>query len=163
MAEICCGVVNESDGSCQSSSSSSSAARRRRMELRRVKVDPSVKRCRSERSCDNAPDYCGADAQLADNGRQLQPLLLTPLLSPLLSPSTALDGSCADSLPKFGMASVCGRRRDMEDAVSMHPTFCRREHAAATGLHYFGVYDGHGCSHVNSVHQTESIGHKNIY
>lgn len=121
------------------------------MELRHVKVDPAVKRCRSDRSprdCDNAPDYCGADAQLAENGRQLQPLLLTPLLSPLLSPSTALDGSCADSLPKFGMASVCGRRRDMEDAVSMHPSFCRREHDAAAGLHYFGVYDGHGCSHV---------------
>lgn len=154
MAEICCGVVSESDGSCESSSR---AARRRRMELRRVTVDSTVKRRRSEcssRDCDNAPDYCGADAQLtssSENGRQLPPLLLTPILAPLLSPSTALDGSCADSLPKFGIASVCGRRRDMEDAVSIHPSFCRREHDAATGLHYFGVYDGHGCSHVNTL------------
>ncbi|KAK6927015.1 PPM-type phosphatase-like domain [Dillenia turbinata] len=43
--------------------------------------------------------------------------------------------------PKFGMASACGRRRDMEDAVAIHPSFC-------TELHYYAVYDGHGCSHV---------------
>lgn len=57
-------------------------------------------------------------------------------------------------VPKFGVASVCGRRRDMEDAVAVHPSFFWSENsvvAAAvsnTELHYFGVYDGHGCSHV---------------
>lgn len=48
-------------------------------------------------------------------------------------------------IPKFGMTSVCGRRRDMEDAVSIHPGFCQLE----GDIHFFGVYDGHGCSHVN--------------
>lgn len=58
------------------------------------------------------------------------PSILTPKLNP-------------EFLPKFGVTSLCGRRRDMEDAVSIHPAF----HDDAQ-LHYYGVYDGHGCSHV---------------
>ncbi|KAL8552018.1 hypothetical protein ACS0TY_000904 [Phlomoides rotata] len=50
--------------------------------------------------------------------------------------------------PKFGMTSVCGRRRDMEDAVAIHPSFCRRDCNFPGDLHFFGVFDGHGCSHV---------------
>ncbi|KAJ4957679.1 hypothetical protein NE237_024790 [Protea cynaroides] len=50
--------------------------------------------------------------------------------------------------PKYGMAFVCGWRRDMEDAVAIHPSFCRRDSLFPSGLHFFGVYDGHGCSHV---------------
>lgn len=34
----------------------------------------------------------------------------------------------------------------MEDAVAIHPSFSRRDEDFE--LHYFGVYDGHGCSHV---------------
>ncbi|CAN1173939.1 Protein phosphatase 2C 37 [Linum perenne] len=44
---------------------------------------------------------------------------------------------------KFGLTSVCGRRRDMEDAVSVQTSFGPRE-----GTSFFGVFDGHGCSHV---------------
>ncbi|XP_022728931.1 protein phosphatase 2C 3 isoform X2 [Durio zibethinus] len=37
----------------------------------------------------------------------------------------------------------------MEDAVAIYPSFHRQGHdSAAIGFHYFGVYDGHGCSHV---------------
>ncbi|CAN6289912.1 unnamed protein product [Urochloa humidicola] len=43
--------------------------------------------------------------------------------------------------PRYGVTSVCGRRRDMEDAVTARPGFIR-------GHHFFGVFDGHGCSHV---------------
>lgn len=32
----------------------------------------------------------------------------------------------------------------MEDAVAIHPSFCQD----TADLHFFGVYDGHGCSHV---------------
>lgn len=53
-----------------------------------------------------------------------------------------------DDCPKFGMTSVCGRRRDMEDAVAIHPSFCGQNPNSPSGLHFFGVYDGHGCSHV---------------
>lgn len=50
--------------------------------------------------------------------------------------------------PKFGLTSVCGRRRDMEDAVSVVPSFCSESPQRPNGLHLFGVFDGHGCSHV---------------
>nr|ACR34958.1 unknown [Zea mays] len=43
--------------------------------------------------------------------------------------------------PRYGVTSVCGRRRDMEDAVTARPEFIN-------GHHFFGVFDGHGCSHV---------------
>jgi len=43
--------------------------------------------------------------------------------------------------PRYGVTSVCGRRRDMEDAVTTRPGFIQ-------GHHFFGVFDGHGCSHV---------------
>ncbi|PAN50413.1 hypothetical protein PAHAL_9G518100 [Panicum hallii] len=43
--------------------------------------------------------------------------------------------------PRYGVTSVCGRRRDMEDAVTTRPGFIN-------GHHFFGVFDGHGCSHV---------------
>ncbi|KAK6156187.1 hypothetical protein DH2020_010435 [Rehmannia glutinosa] len=54
----------------------------------------------------------------------------------------------SSSSPKFGMTSVCGRRRDMEDEVSIHPSLCGRNPNSPGGLHFFGVFDGHGCSHV---------------
>ncbi|XP_066382427.1 probable protein phosphatase 2C 30 [Miscanthus floridulus] len=43
--------------------------------------------------------------------------------------------------PRYGVTSVCGRRRDMEDAVTARLGFIN-------GHHFFGVFDGHGCSHV---------------
>ncbi|XP_076920975.1 putative protein phosphatase 2C 24 [Bidens hawaiensis] len=42
---------------------------------------------------------------------------------------------------RFGVNMVCGRRRDMEDAVAVKPSFI-------TDINFYGVYDGHGCSHV---------------
>ncbi|RAL36961.1 hypothetical protein DM860_003883 [Cuscuta australis] len=58
--------------------------------------------------------------------------------------SSAIDLDC----PRFGLTSVCGRRRDMEDAVAVHPYSLRRNHDNSKRFHFFGVYDGHGCSHV---------------
>ncbi|KAL6131511.1 hypothetical protein ACLB2K_069886 [Fragaria x ananassa] len=49
--------------------------------------------------------------------------------------------------PRFGSTSVCGRRRDMEDAVSIHPKLFN-DGSDSDGCHFYGVYDGHGCSHV---------------
>ncbi|MCL7029734.1 hypothetical protein MKW94_028383 [Papaver nudicaule] len=54
---------------------------------------------------------------------------------------------CHDECPKFGATAVCGRRREMEDAVAIHPSLCR-ENSSGSRLHFFGLYDGHGCSHV---------------
>lgn len=54
-----------------------------------------------------------------------------------------------DECPKFGHSSICGRRRDMEDFVAIHPSFCNKARGDSSEFHYFGVYDGHGCSHVS--------------
>ncbi|XP_062181389.1 probable protein phosphatase 2C 49 [Phragmites australis] len=47
--------------------------------------------------------------------------------------------------PRYGVTSVCGLRREMEDAVSIRPDFLR---SSSGKHHFFGVFDGHGCSHV---------------
>lgn len=54
----------------------------------------------------------------------------------------------AQEAARFGSTSVCGRRRDMEDAVSIHPSLCQNNSPGSDGCHFYGVYDGHGCSHV---------------
>lgn len=67
-----------------------------------------------------------------------------------------------DRCPPHGLVSVCGRRREMEDAVAAIPTFlwvpresmrcsCPSSHqhtGVDAPLHFFGVYDGHGGSQV---------------
>lgn len=83
-----------------------------------------------------------------ENGRSKRKDVVLPSesLSTLPLTTASLD---PNSNPKYGVSSVCGRRRDMEDAVAVHPSFFRQNfETAADELHYFGVYDGHGCSHV---------------
>ncbi|KAL3675140.1 hypothetical protein R1sor_025088 [Riccia sorocarpa] len=63
------------------------------------------------------------------------------------------DGRC----PPHGLVSVCGRRREMEDAVAAVPAFlsvpcggtgcsCEENVGVHAPLHFFGIYDGHGGS-----------------
>lgn len=84
------------------------------------------KRRRLEDECKNVIQSCGGTSEI-----QLEE-----------TPSVKIEIEGVEECPKFGLASVRGRRRDMEDAVAVHPSFCPRNH------HFFGVYDGHGCSHV---------------
>ncbi|CAD6219683.1 unnamed protein product [Miscanthus lutarioriparius] len=52
---------------------------------------------------------------------------------------------------KHGAASVAGRRREMEDAVSVREAFALAEGKAdghGGRRDFYGVFDGHGCSHV---------------
>jgi hypothetical protein len=78
------------------------------------------------------------------------------------SPSSCVaDNRC----PPHGMVSLCGRRREMEDAVAAVPNFmtlpcdvvggCNCDSPSMSGflsaLHFFGVYDGHGGSQVCNV------------
>lgn len=62
--------------------------------------------------------------------------------------SEAVQVQALQESPRFGMTSVCGRRRDMEDAVSIHPSFYQNDGPDSNGAHFYGVFDGHGCSHV---------------
>lgn len=171
MADICCGVVSESEASttCEQSSR---AARRRRMEIRRFKFVSGVSSPETEngpkrqkvevysRDCGDAVENSDEDEEkqllVADTGRfESKDISISnqssnkSISTGSLSPSTPVVPEASREYPKFGVASVCGRRRDMEDAVAIHPSFCRRDaEKTATELHYFGVYDGHGCSHV---------------
>nr|BAI39596.1 protein phosphatase 2C AHG3 homolog [Solanum lycopersicum] len=63
------------------------------------------------------------------------------------SVSSNIERQGVSDCPKFGMTSVCGRRRDMEDTVSIYPSFLQDKHEKSSILHFFGLYDGHGCSH----------------
>ncbi|KGN65754.1 probable protein phosphatase 2C 24 [Cucumis sativus] len=158
MEEICCKVMSESEAS-SSCEPSSRVARRRRMEIRRCKfvtrVDPSEtetvsKRQKLEdratsisRDCDNAVQNCDSGEE-ETVGRFVVGEVSTKEVSIPLS----RESSCGVVVPKFGFSSVCGRRREMEDAVAVHPSLCYTEKRASDMLHFFGVYDGHGCSHV---------------
>jgi serine/threonine protein phosphatase PrpC len=78
--------------------------------------------------------------------------------------TSGLDGLCSKSgfgleehAVRWGYASICGRRREMEDAVTAVPGFLSvasetvGDSESSTGkspLHLFGVYDGHGGSQV---------------
>lgn len=165
MAEICCGVASENEASptCESNSQ---AARRKRMELRRVKfvagvptleTENGVKQARLSiypvsfsRDCNDSFQNCSASElkpKPEDDGGDVDKSS-TAVVATIFRPlgSTVFVG--AEPLPKFGVASVCGRRRDMEDAVAIHPSFLTRDDNQNSNMHYFGVYDGHGCSHV---------------
>jgi protein phosphatase 2C len=109
------------------------------------------------RDCQNAVENCFSDhrstdeKKLLENGKSSELKIsrqysLNLTLSPSILSTLSIDPP--ELFPKFGVASVCGRRRDMEDAVAIHPSFCCKDHETTTELHYFGVYDGHGCSHV---------------
>ncbi|CAN7032914.1 hypothetical protein Bca4012_045303 [Brassica carinata] len=126
--------------------SSSQAARRRRMEIRRYKF------------VSGEQDAVFDDGELQRRGRRESTVTYeiaktetakeVVVLCESLS-STVMALPDPDAYPKYGVASVCGRRREMEDAVAVHPFFFRQQtEFSSIGYHYCGVYDGHGCSHV---------------
>lgn len=113
MSEICCDVPAGAgaEGKGADCQDGSRAARRRRMEIRRHRLV-------AER---------GAE-ETSRKRRKLEE-----------EPSSTDEEEIEPA--KYGVTSVCGRRRDMEDSVSLRPEF-------VPGHHFFGVFDGHGCSHV---------------
>lgn len=50
--------------------------------------------------------------------------------------------------PTYGIVSVMGRSRKMEDTVTVKPNLCRPEVNRQRPVHFFAVYDGHGGSQV---------------
>ncbi|OWM68780.1 probable protein phosphatase 2C 24 [Punica granatum] len=168
MAEICCGVVSEAC-TIAAYQPSSRAARRKRMELRRFKfvggagLAPAtvsdineqkrqkLKDCLS-RNCEKASESRLSDGDRrgsetrdisSDDDRNLPSVSDVNEVLPI-----PMGLGLSKDLPKFGVASVCGRRREMEDAVAVHPSLCIQHQDTSSGFHYFAVYDGHGCSHV---------------
>ncbi|XAR66246.1 Phosphoprotein phosphatase [Bertholletia excelsa] len=160
MAGMCYGVVGETETSAPVEPSSR-AARRRRMEIHQFKfLPPNVavhppengrKRQKVDviapaRECESAVENCvmceGQKGEDGGSGMKSVNRCKSPARAAEIEPEGVQES------PKFGMTSVCGRRRDMEDAVSIHPSFYRRTGQNRVDMHFFGVYDGHGCSHV---------------
>ncbi|EYU35238.1 hypothetical protein ABFS82_06G126200 [Erythranthe guttata] len=175
MAGMCYGVnMGETETSAPVEPSSRSA-RRRRMEIhqfnfvptdssvappplegggggrrKRQRILPAVVPVLSPMECMNGVQNCQVVQQKENQvAGELPPATKALDLSASPSCSANENGGNPDC-PKFGMTSVCGRRRDMEDSVAIHPSFCRPDSNSTAGLHFFGVYDGHGCSHVAS-------------
>ncbi|KAJ7545285.1 hypothetical protein O6H91_09G113800 [Diphasiastrum complanatum] len=95
--------------------------------------------------------------RFADSSSQIPASKDIVVSSPKVSRCGCVSG---DWNPSHGLVSVCGRRREMEDAVTVVPSFlqlpsalvgaCSRsdssEPEGSSDLHFYGVYDGHGGS-----------------
>ncbi|KAI3987041.1 hypothetical protein MKX01_036831 [Papaver californicum] len=149
MAEICCEVVSsENETSSSSCDPNSRAARRRRMDIRsRYKCIPEPHSLKfndhEEFSGKKRLDLSSAERNFGGLGLHHQGDLVQSDATQRYVAAAAVIDEC----PKFGATAVCGRRREMEDAVAIHPSLCR-ENSSSSRLHFFGLYDGHGCSHV---------------
>ncbi|XP_057511030.1 protein phosphatase 2C 37-like [Actinidia eriantha] len=156
MAGMCCGVVGETETSVMVEQGSR-AARRRRTEIHQLKFlasedVPENGRKRQKLEIVSAPREGG---NLVENSAISGGVVVEKGGSVAAKPvnrcesrSLRIEREAVRERPNFGMTSVCGRRRDMEDAVAIHRSFCRRNDRSPADLHFFGVYDGHGCSHV---------------
>lgn len=166
MAGICCGVVGESEPAAPVEPSSRTS-RRRRLELRPfnlvsdVAVLPLLENDRKRQKVDffatvpcapeNPVENCEVSqvkrSRDVDKVKKTEDLKFNSAVDSKSAEGRVIDDFVVGN-PKFGMTSVCGRRRDMEDAVSIHPSFCKQSRHLSTATHFFGVFDGHGCSHV---------------
>ncbi|CAL9113535.1 unnamed protein product [Musa textilis] len=142
MAEICCDVVTEAELLAAASSPSPRLGRRRRM-TRRFKIVAGAEALDLTKEMDGKR-RCARSSPGVEVAEE-------PRLE--VAPQRASDPELTHLWPpKYGMMAVCGRRREMEDAVSIRPNFVRRACGAAARNHsFFGVYDGHGCSHVAAL------------
>jgi protein phosphatase 2C len=115
--------------------------RRRRLEMKRFRL---------------ASDLEESAAEYARAGKSQR--LGRTVSGPCPAPCAAASPSSQDPdrCPRYGVSSVCGRRREMEDAVSVRPDFL-------SGSHFFGVFDGHGCSHVRRPHSASFRNFKFYY
>ncbi|NP_001312664.1 protein phosphatase 2C 37-like [Nicotiana tabacum] len=165
MAGMCCGVNLAETEATTPVEPSSEAARRRRMEIHQFRLAPPLENGTKRHKVEKVVDQ--------SKRRKLETSVTISLTSPLsvtekvvekefeAKPLDLLESDVSsvkierpevvsgnNNPPKFGTTSVCGRRRDMEDAVAVHPSFCKEENENSNSLHFYGVYDGHGCSHV---------------
>ncbi|XP_071732677.1 probable protein phosphatase 2C 75 isoform X2 [Rutidosis leptorrhynchoides] len=53
--------------------------------------------------------------------------------------------------PEYGVMSVIGRQREMEDEVFVTTNLCRPEVNGFRPVHFFAVFDGHGGRHVSAL------------
>ncbi|KAI3799871.1 hypothetical protein L1987_35176 [Smallanthus sonchifolius] len=135
MAGMCCGVVGEANTPSTVETRGGGQRRRRRMEIQQLKLFAAA----ASNVVKPLPEIRNSKRRKVENAVQ----------SSDVKPEKA--GSSAILEPensRFGLTVVCGRRRDLEDAVAVKPSFCKTNSPSSDDLHFYGVYDGHGCSHV---------------
>lgn len=176
MAGMCCGVVGETKTPSTVEHTGGRQGRRRRMEIQQLKflaaaasdvVMPLPESTRKRRKVESLEmiQTCGGDMAVTtpkgcENAVQSCDMKLEEVGPSGASSETTSLNTCEDSLEtldkdvldeensRFGLTVVCGRRRDLEDAVAVKPSFCKNSSQSCNDLHFYGVYDGHGCSHV---------------
>ncbi|WVY92033.1 hypothetical protein V8G54_037547 [Vigna mungo] len=157
MAGICCGVVGEAGETSSPTKSTSRPFSRRSLDQLPLKyiagvAIPAPENPRKRQKLDQRASparECGNAIQSSES-KEVEDVSLTNYSKvPTLDSTT---GVVEEVCPKYGVTSVCGRRRDMEDAVSVHPSFCQESRDEdQKGFHFFAVFDGHGCSHVATM------------
>ncbi|XP_075513425.1 protein phosphatase 2C 37-like [Primulina tabacum] len=162
MAGMCCGVnIGETETAAPVEPSSKSARRRRLLEIHQFKFLPTGKtvatpmegggRRKRQKMEEVLPVSSLRDVHNCDAKKMEKGLIdhdVTGVKGLKASTSKQQLGEPVPECQKYGMTSVCGRRRDMEDAVAICPSFSDRNPNLTGRIHLFGVYDGHGCSHV---------------
>ncbi|KAM0023443.1 putative protein-serine/threonine phosphatase [Helianthus debilis subsp. tardiflorus] len=141
MAGMCCGVVGETK-TTSTVEPSGGGQTRRRMEIQQLKLfaaaasnvvaESNRKRRKVIEKIETKDDHIASIK------------LKNTVESNDVIPEEVLDKEGS----RFGLTVVCGRRRDLEDAVAVKPSFCKTNTPVSDDLHFYGVYDGHGCSHV---------------
>lgn len=170
MAEICCGLLSEKETTatnCTCTEPKSRVAKRKRMGIRKFKAScsspsdyeetgqkrqnpegteksSSVPQC-CVKAVENSVFEVGKQSVNVENGESDIKEVDNYGLSVMFPAGMTLP---KPAIPKFGFSSICGRQTEMEDAVTILPSFCGTFEDINKDLHYFGVYDGHGCSHV---------------
>ncbi|VFQ72869.1 unnamed protein product [Cuscuta campestris] len=136
---------------------STEGARRRRMEIHRFRYVAAAENAAArppengrKRKQDEVSPGCLTGRFEESTGKVVEKVPEVEVSgSPESGVTTGLgSGLSSDHGPRFGVTSVCGRRREMEDTVGIHPFLCRNSHRSSGDSHFFAVYDGHGCSHV---------------
>ncbi|MED6221665.1 hypothetical protein PIB30_056970 [Stylosanthes scabra] len=173
MAGICCGVVGEGETPAPIEPTSSRPLSRRSLDLLPLKyianmavppAESSRKRQKLDLSDSPARECVNSVESSESSGSELKEELNTKKESAKHEEASSSSevatliptekNEVVEECPKYGVTSVCGRRRDMEDAVSVRPSFCQVQNGTNKDdqndapFHFFGVYDGHGCSHI---------------
>lgn len=136
---MCCGIVGDTEASPVPSPPRKS--RRRLIEIRTLKVIADVAAQKKRRKL----DLMTTEGRIGVANDQIE-LISAPGTPPGKETEVKDDVGVEEVAgsgggARFGVTSVRGRRREMEDAVSIRGSFCR-------GFDFYGVFDGHGCSHV---------------
>ncbi|KAG7605731.1 putative protein phosphatase 2C 75 [Arabidopsis thaliana] len=138
--------------------------RRRRIEMRRqaaVFGEPSSSRNRDRTDMEV---YSSFDVPLRKQARRSEIGGLPADIGVFLAPPAASScqkseapvwkGEETEDEPLYGIVSVMGRSRKMEDSVTVKPNLCKPEVNRQRPVHFFAVYDGHGGSQVSTLCST---------